>query len=303
MFAVAQAISIPGDVAENVARHVRLAAVAAAQGARLVVFPELSLTSYNIGLTARDAIAVDDGRLAPLAGLAASQSLTIVAGAPLAAGMATRGETSAAFDGRCIPAGGVAPPLNTPGMRGRRALPSGRLARLGATPGFHHGLPGLQIAALVFHPDGRRSTYTKQFLHDGEEIAFRPGAGGVPVTVGEDLVGLAICADITHPEHAAAAAGRAATVYAAGVLISDNGYAADTALMQRYAAEHRMLVLMANYGAPTGGWVSAGRSAVWRPDGRLLAEAPASGEAVIVAGRRGVEWGVRVVLGDGGSDA
>jgi predicted amidohydrolase len=63
-----------------------------------------------------------------------------------------------------------------------------------------------------------------------------------------------------------------------------------------------MLVLMANYGAPTGGWVSAGRSAVWRPDGRLLAEAPASGEAVIVAGRLGTEWGVRVVGGDGRDD-
>ena len=63
MFAVAQAISIPGDVAENVARHVRLAAVAARQGARLVVFPELSLTSYDMGLTARDAIALDDERL------------------------------------------------------------------------------------------------------------------------------------------------------------------------------------------------------------------------------------------------
>src|ERR671919_147758 len=30
--------------------------------------------------------------------------------------------------------------LNTPGIRGRRALPARRLARLGATPHFHHGL-------------------------------------------------------------------------------------------------------------------------------------------------------------------
>src|SRR2546425_1097299 len=45
-----------------------------------------------------------------------------------------------AFDGRCIPAGCVAPRSNTPGILGRRALPAGRLARLGATPDFHHGL-------------------------------------------------------------------------------------------------------------------------------------------------------------------
>src|SRR5258705_8554068 len=54
--------------------------------------------------------------------------------------LAARGESLAAFDGRCIPAGCVAPRSNTPGILGRRALPSGRLARLGATPDFRHGL-------------------------------------------------------------------------------------------------------------------------------------------------------------------
>jgi len=39
-----------------------------------------------------------------------------------------------------IPARGVAPPSNIPDILGRRAWPSGRLARLGATRGFHHGL-------------------------------------------------------------------------------------------------------------------------------------------------------------------
>src|SRR5438132_4434803 len=54
--------------------------------------------------------------------------------------LAARGESLAAFDGRCIPAGCVAPRSNTPGILGRRALPAARLARLGATPDFHHGL-------------------------------------------------------------------------------------------------------------------------------------------------------------------
>src|SRR6266705_4010872 len=83
--------------------------------------------------------------------------------------LAARGESLAAFgapsaaaalgtpfDGRCIPAppqrgcrvgdpggGCVAPPSNTGGILSRRALPAGRLARLGATPDFHHGLPVL----------------------------------------------------------------------------------------------------------------------------------------------------------------
>jgi len=66
--------------------------------------------------------------------------LTALCSFVLLAPFAARGETLAAFDGRCIPVGCVAPRSNTPGILGRRALPAGRLARLGATPEFHHGL-------------------------------------------------------------------------------------------------------------------------------------------------------------------
>jgi hypothetical protein len=57
-------------------------------------------------------------------------------------------------------------------------------------------------------------------------------------------VALAICADITQPYHAATAKKRGADVYAAGVLITENGYEADTAFLQ-YSLQHWMVVLMA----------------------------------------------------------
>ena len=47
-------------------------------------------------------------------------------------------------DERCILAACVAPPSNTGGILGRRALPTRRLTRLDATPGFHHVLLGRQ---------------------------------------------------------------------------------------------------------------------------------------------------------------
>jgi hypothetical protein len=68
------------------------------------------------------------------------RTVMLTAAAIACLALAARGESPAAFDGRCIPAGGVAPRSHTPGMLGRRALPAGRLARLGATPDFHHGL-------------------------------------------------------------------------------------------------------------------------------------------------------------------
>lgn len=84
-------------------------------------------------------------------------------------------------------------------------------------------------------------------------------------------------------------------MYAAGVLISEGGYATDSALLQGYAAEHRMLVLMANHGGPSGGYTCAGRSAIWSADGTLLADVPGIGEALVIARRNGEQWTGQVV--------
>ena len=54
--------------------------------------------------------------------------------------LAARGESPSAFDERSILVAYVAPPSNPGGILGRRALSARRLARLGATPDFHHGL-------------------------------------------------------------------------------------------------------------------------------------------------------------------
>ncbi len=85
-FAAAQVAARPGRLAESVEAHLRLAEQAADEGAALVVFPELSLTGYRDTLTAGDAIEPGDPALEPLADLARRRGITIVAGAPLAAG-------------------------------------------------------------------------------------------------------------------------------------------------------------------------------------------------------------------------
>lgn len=52
------------------------------------------------------------------------------------------------------------------------------------------------------------------------------------------IVASAVCADFFHASHAWQAADSGADLYAAGVLITENGYATDTALLQGYAGEH-----------------------------------------------------------------
>lgn len=151
------------------------------------------------------------------------------------------------------------------------------------------------IGALVLGADGALGVYSKQHLHPGEEIAFAPGQGGSMLAMGQDCVALAVCADFSHASHAAAAAGWGATLYAAGVLITEGGYVPDTTLLQGYATQHAMTVLMANHGGVTGGWESAGRSAIWGPDGALLAAAPGTGELLVIARRDANGWVGQVV--------
>ncbi|MDI2590485.1 carbon-nitrogen hydrolase family protein [Pseudomonas sp. 681] len=157
-----------------------------------------------------------------------------------------------------------------------------------------HDSPVL-IGALVLGADGSLGVYSKQHLHDGEELAFAPGTGGSTLTIGTDTVALAVCADFSHASHAAAAAEQGADIYAAGVLITEGGYAPDTSLLQGYAGEHSMVVLMANHGGVTGGWASAGRSAIWAADGSLIAAAPGAGNLVVMARRDAAGWQGQVI--------
>ena len=81
--AVAQSCSRAGDVEGNTGEHVRLAERAAARGASLVLFPELSLTGYELETASDAAFTLDDERLAPLLETAERCDTTLIVGAPV----------------------------------------------------------------------------------------------------------------------------------------------------------------------------------------------------------------------------
>ncbi|MFC6019370.1 carbon-nitrogen hydrolase family protein [Plantactinospora solaniradicis] len=75
--AVAQPPCVPYDVAANALIH---AATVRSAGARVVVFPELSLTGYELDAPA---ITAEDQRLAPLVAACAESGSVALAGAPV----------------------------------------------------------------------------------------------------------------------------------------------------------------------------------------------------------------------------
>ena len=82
--ALAQVRSFKGDIARNVTKHRRYAEAAAARNARMIVFPELSLTGYEPSLAADLATTAEDRRLSELQYVCDRKAITIAAGLPTA---------------------------------------------------------------------------------------------------------------------------------------------------------------------------------------------------------------------------
>lgn len=78
-----QLASLKGDVQANLERHLACIEQAAALGAELVVFPELSLTGYEPTLARQAALPVGAARLDPLQAACDRFGITVAVGLPL----------------------------------------------------------------------------------------------------------------------------------------------------------------------------------------------------------------------------
>jgi predicted amidohydrolase len=155
----------------------------------------------------------------------------------------------------------------------------------------------LYIAALVFRPDGSVLVHTKEHVHESEQHVFACGPGGPLLLVEDTSVALAICADASHPSHAANAADRGAGVYAASAMITPDAYDRKAALLQKYARAHGIAVLLANYSGSTGGEASAGGSAIWSDGGNVVAASRDTEESLVIGRREAGVWRGTVLSG------
>ncbi len=190
-------------------------------------------------------------------------------------------------------------PALTLSLDDNRLTPLADLARnsrmtiiVGAPVSTPHGKP--YIGALVLG-NTKPLIYLKRHLHRGEDEFFTPGSEDCLIDVKGVRIGLAVCADIAVAWHASEAAGRGASIYAAAVLITSQGYSDDAALLRTYAQQHHMAVLMANHGGPTGRFVPAGRSAIWDGNGQLIAQADEIGQTLVLACQTETGWHGKVV--------
>ncbi|MER8100107.1 carbon-nitrogen hydrolase family protein [Kitasatospora sp. NPDC094016] len=133
----------------------------------------------------------------------------------------------------------------------------------------------LRVSAFVLGPDGGLVTrYDKQHLFRTERDYYRPGAAGCTLELDGWRLGLGVCYDSGFPEHARAAALDGCHAYLVGALFSvGHGHHESRTWFPARALDNTLYTVLANHIGHTGGWHTCGGSAVWAPDGRLLAEA------------------------------
>ncbi|WP_339793727.1 MAG: carbon-nitrogen hydrolase family protein [Imperialibacter sp.] len=140
---------------------------------------------------------------------------------------------------------------------------------------------GINITMVIFHPHAPRQTYSKKYLHADEEPFFVSGENDSTRIKGTGIE-LAICYEISVPEHAATAAKNGGTVYLASVAKSAKGVEMAHKTLAEIATKYGMTALMANSVGPSDDFVGAGGSAIWDSKGKLVRQLDSDCEGLLI---------------------
>ena len=301
---VVQYAALAGGIEANVPEHVRLIEDADSHGARLVVFPELSLTGYDLPLLrggdrfdggvqfhgGDQWVASADRCLDPIREICRRTGITAVVGVPFREP-----------DGTPRLASLVIHPNGTEEAAFKAHLHGDEQNLFEAGPGYE-AAPGRQAVpdqgAGAEHeaaPEHETAPAHEAAPEHGTAPAHEAGppheAGPEHTAIREPLlldvdgwkIALAICFDAAHPAHSGAAAASGADVYAVSALYTqEEGHRLGLHLGAR-AMDNRMYSVLANLGGRTPLGPSCGLSGFWGPDGLSMQQAVGTGTEVVTA--------------------
>lgn len=141
----------------------------------------------------------------------------------------------------------------------------------------------LHIGSFIFLPDGSMHIYTKQFLHTGEEKFFSPSFSFNPLlTLENEKITTAICADIANSLHPENAGKQHTTLYTAGIFYTETSMPKAFEQLSSYAKKYTMNVLMANYCGHSYQLQSGGQSAFWDNKGNLIGQLDSYSQGLLI---------------------
>lgn len=141
---------------------------------------------------------------------------------------------------------------------------------------------GICIGMILFAPYTSRQTYYKKYLHADEESFFIGGENFTGSIAGKAKIALAICYELSVPEHSATAFKNGAEIYIASVVKTAKGVEKAIETLSGIARQYSMTVLMANAVGEADGTECGGKSGVWNNKGLLQGQLSATNPGLIV---------------------
>lgn len=147
------------------------------------------------------------------------------------------------------------------------------------------GLPtlnnaGICISMIIFQPGQPKLTYSKRYLHLDEEAYFVSCQSFTGLLGPKKNIALAICYELSVPEHSEKAFKDGAAIYIASVAKTARGVKKAEANLAAIAQKYGMTVLMSNCVGPCDGEEGGGKSSIWNKQGVLLGQLNDSAEGI-----------------------
>ena len=149
------------------------------------------------------------------------------------------------------------------------------------------GLPtksnaGICISMIFFQPNNPRQVYSKKYLHADEELFFVSGANISGIKIKEKNVALAICYELSVPQHSEDAFKSGAEIYIASVAKTATGVEKAFKTLSDTASKYSMTTLMSNSVGLCEDGLCAGQSAVWNNKGVLITQLDNTSEGILI---------------------
>jgi predicted amidohydrolase len=138
---------------------------------------------------------------------------------------------------------------------------------------------GVSISMLIFQPYKERQVYSKKYLHSSE-LPFFVSLENTSTFIGNTHIALAICYEVSVPQHAEDAYKNGANMYIASIV--EDGVDKAIAKLSNIAQKYNMTVLMANAVGQTGNYLCEGKSSVWDTEGALLGQLDTVHEGLLI---------------------
>lgn len=141
---------------------------------------------------------------------------------------------------------------------------------------------GIKIGMIIFQPNSKRKTYSKQELHSDEFPFFVNGNTQTIIEIGHLKIAPAICYESLQVNHFNHAYNLGADLYLAMVAKSINGINKAELHFPVMATKFSMPILMCNFIGHCDNFDCFGKSAIWSKKGHLIAQLDDKTEGILI---------------------